>query len=76
MVGQRIPFVRELAPCGQLVDGDHYRDSDNEGLVFADEFYACGCRKIQHEFHDGSVQVRSIRHDGKVLFDDGPTHAQ
>jgi hypothetical protein len=71
MVGQRIHFVNEFAPCGRVVEGDHYRDADDEGLVFIDEFYACGCRKIQHEFHDGSIQTRSIRHDGKVLLDDG-----
>jgi hypothetical protein len=75
MVGQRIQFIGERAPCGKVVDGHHYRDSDDAGLVFTDEYYACGCRKIQHEFHDGSMQTRSIRHDGKVLFnDDGPVH--
>jgi hypothetical protein len=71
MVGQRIHFVSELAPCGRLVEGDHFRDGDEEGLLMTDVYFACGCRKIRHEYHDGSVHARSIRHDGKVLLDDG-----
>ncbi|MEJ3746157.1 hypothetical protein WEI85_23070 [Actinomycetes bacterium KLBMP 9797] len=75
MVGKRTHFSTETAPCGRLVEGDHYRDSDDDGLVITDEYYACGCRQIRHEFHDGSVRTRSIRHDGKVLLDDsGPAH--
>ncbi|GLH95727.1 hypothetical protein [Phytohabitans aurantiacus] len=70
MVGQRIHFTSELAPCGRMVEGDHYRDSDDYGLVFTDEYYACGCRMIKHEFHDGSVQTRSVRHDGRVILDE------
>lgn len=67
MVGTKSRFTGERAPCGQTVDGEHFRDRDEEGLLIADEFYACGCRRIRHEFHDGSLQVRSIRHDGKPV---------
>jgi hypothetical protein len=75
MVGIRTRFTSELAPCGKLVDGDHYRDRDDEGLVIYDEYYACGCRRIRHEYHDGSVQTRAIRHDHrKVKEPFGPDH--
>ena len=70
MVGRRIEFTDELAPCGKTVAGEHYRDADDEGLVFRDEYYACGCRSIRHEFHDGSVRVRAVRHDGTVVMDE------
>jgi hypothetical protein len=67
MVGTRTHFTRELAPCGRTVDGDHYRDDDGEGLVIRDEYYVCGCRRIRHEYHDGSIQTTAIRHDGHVV---------
>ena len=67
MVGTRISFTREQAPCGRTVDGEHYRDDDQEGLVIRDEYYACGCRTIRHEYHDGSIQTTAIRHDGTIL---------
>jgi len=58
------------APCGQIVDGEHYEDRDEETLV-TDEFdYACGCRSIRHEYHDGSVARKVTRHDGSVLVDE------
>ena len=44
MVGTRIRFTSELAPCGKTVDGEHYRDEDDEGLVISDQYFACGCR--------------------------------
>jgi hypothetical protein len=67
MVGTRIEFTHELAPCGKVVDGQHYRDDDEEGLVIRDEYYACGCRVILHEYHDGSVQTTAIHHSGRVI---------
>lgn len=67
MIGTRIPFTDELAPCGRTVGGDHFLDDDGDGLVIRDEYYACGCRSIRHEFHDGSIQVRATRHDGKAV---------
>jgi hypothetical protein len=36
-------------------------------MVFDDVNFACGCRTIQHQFHDGSCRTRVIRHDGRVL---------
>ncbi|WP_406230329.1 hypothetical protein [Nocardia sp. NBC_01009] len=32
--------------------------------------YDCGCRRIRREFHDGSIRIRIVRHDGKVLMDE------
>jgi hypothetical protein len=67
MVGTRKGFTGELAPCGRTVDGQHYHDDDGEGLVIRDEYYSCGCRKILHKFHDGSIQSTAIRHNGTVI---------
>jgi hypothetical protein len=70
MVGTRTRFSGEQAPCGKTVDGDHYRDNDDDGLLIRDEFFTCGCRITRHEYHDGSVHIRAIRHDGKVVADE------
>ena len=75
MVGTKIHFIAELAPCGKIVSGDHYADEDNEGLSIRDEYYECGCRRICHEYHDGSTEERAIRHDGKLVEGEfGPNH--
>lgn len=75
MVGTRTRFASELAPCGRTVDGEDYRDADDEGLVIYDQYYACGCRRIRHEYHDGSVQMTTTRHDRyRVDDNDGPDH--
>jgi hypothetical protein len=63
-------FTSERAPCGQTVGGDHLLDRDEQCLLSDELFYACGCRTLQHEFHDGSVSRKVIRHDGKVLVDE------
>jgi hypothetical protein len=65
----RTGFSKEKAPCGRTVDGEYYRDEDQDGFMIQDEYYACGCRHLQHMYHDGSVHVRSIRHDGRVVDD-------
>jgi hypothetical protein len=70
MVGTKIHFTSELAPCGKSVGGEHYRDMDDDGLLMSDEYYTCGCRLIRHAFHDGSVRTRIVRHDGKVIMDE------
>lgn len=70
MVGTKTRFVAEKAPCGKIVDGEHYLDRDDEGLLIKDDLYACGCRRIRHEFHDGSIEVRTVRHDGKTVRDE------
>ena len=51
-------FKSEQAPCGQIVDGESYQDQDEEVLVTDERDYACGCRTIRHEYHDGSVSAR------------------
>jgi hypothetical protein len=62
-------FKSEQAPCGRIVDGEQFHDRDEEALVTEKLIYACGCRSIRHEYHDGSVSRRVVRHDGKVLMD-------
>ena len=75
MVGTKIHFMAEQAPCGKIVPGDHYEDTDDYGLVIRDEYYDCGCRRIRHEYHDGSTEVRAVRHDGKPVKEElGPDH--
>jgi hypothetical protein len=63
-------FQSQKAPCGQIVDGEHFEDHDDEGLVADDTYFACGCRSIRHEYHDGSVCRKVVRHDGKILVDE------
>jgi hypothetical protein len=69
MTGIITHITGERAPCGRLVDGDRSRDDDGEGLRLDDLTYRCGCHLVNHEFHDGSMRIRTIRHDGKVLMD-------
>jgi hypothetical protein len=63
-------FKGHKAPCGRTVDGEHYRDDDDEVVVTQGTIYNCGCQSIQHEYHDGSVSRRVVRHDGVVLVDE------
>ena len=63
-------FTKQQAPCGRLVDGETYRDDDAEVVVTQETDYACGCRAIQHENHDGSVSRTVVRHDGRILIDE------
>lgn len=71
-------FTHERAPCGRLVDGerlqtqDQDQDQDQEGqtLVTEEALYACGCKSIREAFHDGTVTLQVIRHDGHVLLDE------
>ncbi|MFI0444496.1 hypothetical protein [Actinomadura sp. 6N118] len=65
-----IPFTREKAPCGKIVDARHHREMDDQGLVIDDVYYSCGCRRTRHEYHDGSARRTVVRHDGKLLADD------
>ena len=76
MVGRRSPFEPERAPCGKTVGGESYRDNDGEGLVVDDMYYACGCRTIRHEYHDGTITTRAIRHGRrhKLLSHENPEH--
>jgi hypothetical protein len=63
-------FKSEQAPCGRIVDGESYQDRDEEVLVTDERDYVCGCRTIRHEYHDGSVSSKVVRHDGTVLIDE------
>ena len=63
-------FKSAQAPCGRIVDGERYEDHDDEVVITRETFYSCGCQSIQHEYHDGSVSRRIIRHDGHVLVDE------
>jgi len=63
-------FTSQRAPCGRVVDGETYQDRDEETLLTRELDYACGCRTIDHEYHDGSVSRKVIRHDGTVLVDE------
>lgn len=70
MVGSSIRFSNERAPCGKKMGGRWQQDADGQGLVLGNRTYACGCREVRQEFHDGSGRARIIRHDGKVLMDE------
>lgn len=63
-------FLGQQAPCGRIVGGERYEDHDDEVIVTDEIFYACGCRTIDHQYHDGSVSRRVVRHDGRVLIDE------
>ena len=63
-------FRGEKAPCGRIVDGNTYRDDDAEAVVTHATDYACGCRAVNHEYHDGSVSRTIVRHDGHVILDE------
>jgi hypothetical protein len=63
-------FKSQPAPCGRVVDGENFQDEDADVVVTRETDFACGCRSIQHEYHDGTVSRRVIRHDGVVLVDE------
>lgn len=63
-------FKGRTAPCGRIVDGESYDDRDDQVVVTEETFYGCGCQSIRHEYHDGSVSQKVVRHDGHVLVDE------
>jgi hypothetical protein len=63
-------FKSQQAPCGRIVNGETYEDQDEQVVITQELDYTCGCRSIQHEYHDGSVSRKVIRHDGTVLVDE------
>ena len=63
-------FTSQKAPCGRIVDGERYADHDDDVLVTEELDYQCGCCAIRHEYHDGSVSRKVVRHDGKILVDE------
>lgn len=70
MLNTTVELIPQRAPCGRTAAGRRHREEDDEGLVYDDTTFACGCRRISHQFHDGSVRMKTIRHDGKVLADE------
>jgi hypothetical protein len=70
MVATNTSFTQQQAPCGRLVHGETYQDRDEETLLTLEIDYSCGCRTVHHEYHDGSVSRKVIRHDGHVLVDE------
>ena len=70
MVATTTHFTKQTAPCGHKADGDHHVEADDDGLLYDDFKFSCGCREIRHVYHDGSTRIRTIRHDGKVLRDE------
>ncbi|GAA4067916.1 hypothetical protein [Nonomuraea soli] len=69
MTGTKTPFAPETAPCGKKSGGERLLDDDGYGLLIRDQFFECGCRRIRHEYHDGSIHIAAIRHDGKRVKD-------
>jgi hypothetical protein len=67
-------FRSQQAPCGRIVDGETYEDQDPETLLTREVDYTCGCRSIRHEYHDGTVSRKIVRHDGRVLEDEMLSH--
>jgi len=70
MVATKTGFTQQQAPCGQIVEGETYQDRDEETLLTLEVDYACGCRTIRHEYHDGSVSEKVVLHDGHVVVDE------
>jgi hypothetical protein len=69
-VATRTSFTGQTAPCGRVVDGVRYTDRDDDGMVVEHLHYACGCKNLLDEFHDGSTHSRVVHHSGRVLVDD------
>jgi hypothetical protein len=63
-------FTTRSAPCGRVVSGESYEDRDDDTVLTEELDFACGCRTIRHDYHDGSMSRKVIRHDGTVLVDE------
>jgi hypothetical protein len=70
MTGGSATFEARLAPCGVTYGGERIFTDDLLGLATEELRFSCGCRNAREEFHDGSVHLRVVRHDGKILVDD------
>jgi hypothetical protein len=70
MTKSSVSFKNQVAPCGHHVTGEHYQNEDDQGLVTDSWLYDCGCQKTRQEYHDGSMYVQTVRHDGRVLVDE------
>lgn len=60
-------FTAGTTPCRQLRAGERYEDRDGAMLLTELVLFACGCRIVHREYHDGCVGRTIIRHDGRVL---------
>ena len=63
-------FTSRQAPCGQVVAGEIHQDRDEQTITTADVRFACGCRTLAHEYHDGTVTRRVVHHSGRIIEDD------
>ncbi len=70
MASKSTSLKGQQAPCGRIADVESYQDRDDDALLTEELDYACGCRSIRHEYHDGSMSRKVVRHDGKVLVDE------
>ncbi|HYN81711.1 MAG TPA: hypothetical protein VES88_09440 [Gemmatimonadaceae bacterium] len=70
MASKSTSLKGQQAPCGRIADAESYQDRDDDALLTEELDYACGCRSIRHEYHDGSMSRKVVRHDGKVLVDE------
>jgi len=60
----------QQAPCGRMVDCAVHQDRDDDAMVTEELEFSCGCLSIRHEYHDGSLGRKVVRHDGAVLVDE------
>jgi hypothetical protein len=67
MTVTRTTFTARRAPCGRLTDGEHSEFRDDQGLISAQMVFDCGCKTSREEYHDGSIEQISVKHDGKLL---------
>jgi hypothetical protein len=70
MTGESTTFEARLAPCGVMHGGERFSTDDLAGLATEEVRFFCGCRNAREEFHDGSVHLRVVRHDGRILVDE------
>ncbi len=70
MASKSTSLKGQQAPCGRIADAESYQDRDDDALLTEELDYACGCRSIRHEYHDGSMSRKVVRHDGTVLVDE------
>jgi hypothetical protein len=73
-MNENTSFTHEKAPCGRISGGERLRDTDDECMLTEEVFFACGCQIVRHEYHDGTVSVREVRHNGRVVVDKAECH--
>ncbi|MCW2767930.1 MAG: hypothetical protein JWO11_3889 [Nocardioides sp.] len=63
-------FEPRMAPCGHQRAGERFVSEDLQGLVTEELRYDCGCAGSKEDFHDGSVHLMTVHHNGRVLTDE------